>query len=150
MKKTPLNRYKPLKRTGTRKVNYKAKLDKIFSLYIRLRDSKAYNFQYFRCPTCGRVLPFAQADCSHYFSRVHLATRFDPDNCVAECRFDNRFNSEHLHALGIYLRQKLGEKRFALLEIRHKQIRKISEWEYKELIKYYTALVECLKRGEDV
>lgn len=123
------------------------RLDRVFSLYIRTRDSKEYRFKYFRCPTCGRVLPIEKADCSHYFSRVHMATRFDPDNCVAECSYDNRFNSSHLHHLGRYLERKLGEQRFALLEWKHNQVRKYSVWELDELTKYYKALTEQMKEG---
>lgn len=62
-------------------------LDKVFSLYIRLRDSKPYGFKYFKCPTCGRVLPFEQADCSHYYGRTHMNTRYCEENCVAECSY---------------------------------------------------------------
>lgn len=119
-----------------------SKLDKVFSRYIRLRDSKAYGFKYFKCPTCGRILPFEQADCSHYFSRRSNATRFDEDNCMAECRFDNRFNAEHLHKLREALVQRIGEKRFQILEWKHNQTKKWSDFELKEMIKYYQALVE--------
>lgn len=63
-----------------------AKLDRIFSLYIRLRDSAPFRHQAFRCISCGQVKPFEQADCGHFFSRRHMATRFDEDNCWCECR----------------------------------------------------------------
>lgn len=123
------------------------KLDRVFSQYIRMRDSKEYNFKYFRCPTCGRVLPVEKADCSHYFSRRHMATRFDPDNCVAECAYDNRFNSSHLHRMGQYLRRKLGDQRFELLEWKHSQTRKWTVWELDELMMYYKALTEQMMEG---
>lgn len=45
------------------------RLDKIFSLYIRLRDSRAFGFKAFKCISCGQVKPFRMADCGHYFSR---------------------------------------------------------------------------------
>lgn len=63
------------------------KLDKIFSLYIRLRDSKLYGYKYFKCISCGKVKPFEQQDCGHFFSRRHMATRFHEDNCHGECRY---------------------------------------------------------------
>lgn len=63
------------------------KLDKVFSLYIRLRDSAAYNYQYFRCISCGQIKPFEQMDCGHFISRTHQATRFDEENAHGECRF---------------------------------------------------------------
>ena len=61
------------------------KLDKVFSLYIRKRDAMPYGGRYFKCISCGRVLPFEQADCGHFWSRRHMATRFDEDNCNSEC-----------------------------------------------------------------
>lgn len=62
------------------------KLDRVFSLYIRLRDSKPFNHQYFRCISCGQIKPFDQMDCGHFIGRTHMATRFDEDNCHGECR----------------------------------------------------------------
>lgn len=126
--------------TVKKKPDLKAKLDKVFSLYIRLRDSKPFGYKYFKCPTCGRILPFEQADCSHYFSRKSNATRFDEDNCVAECRYDNRFNAEHLHKLRETLILRIGEKRFQILEWKHNQSQKYSDFELQELIKRYQAL----------
>ena len=61
--------------TVKKKPDLKAKLDKEFSLFIRLRDCMPNG--YFRCISCGQIKPFTQADCGHYFSRTHLATRFD-------------------------------------------------------------------------
>ena len=68
--------------TVKKKPDLKAKLDKEFSLFIRLRDAMPNG--YFRCISCGQIKPFTQADCGHYFSRTHLATRFDENNCHAE------------------------------------------------------------------
>lgn len=62
------------------------KLDKVFSEYIRLRDSKPYNFRYFRCISCGQIKPYEQMDCGHFIGRTHMATRFDEENCHGECR----------------------------------------------------------------
>lgn len=133
------------KKKAKKKPDYIKKLDAVFSMYIRLRDSKPYGYKYFKCPTCGRVLPFEQADCSHYFSRRSNSTRFDEDNCIAECRYDNRFNAEHLHKMREALIKKLGEERFELLEWKHNQSKKWSEFELKALIKYYQQLIDEMK-----
>ena len=82
-----------------KKPDLKAKLDKEFSLFIRLRDAMPNG--YFRCISCGQIKPFTQADCGHYFSRTHLATRFDENNCHAECRHCNRFKADHLEGLSL-------------------------------------------------
>ena len=120
-------------------------LDKWFSLYIRLRDSKPFGFKYFKCPTCGRVLPFEQADCSHYYGRMHMNTRYDEDNTCAECSYCNRFDSSHLIALGDYLKRKLGEQRYQLLRVKANIHKKWECWELEQLIKYYKARIEQIK-----
>lgn len=150
LKRSPLKvkpkdvKAKPKKRQKSQKTLIK-ELDAVFSMFIRMRDSKAYGFKYFKCPTCGRTLPFEEADCSHYYSRVNMNTRFDEDNTVAECRFDNRFNSSHLIALGEYLRHKLGEQRYMLLKLKANTHKKWECWELEQLIKYYKARIEQLK-----
>lgn len=124
------------KRPTRSKPNLTKKLDKVFSAYIRLRDVMPSG--YFKCPTCGRILPFAKGDCSHYFSRTHMATRFDEQNCCMECAYDNRMNSSHLHNLGKYLEKKLGKQGFELLEWKHNQSKKWSDFELQAMIDYYT------------
>lgn len=73
----------PRKSSVSLKKQLTSKLDKIFSLYIRLRDTDENG--YFKCPTCGKIKAFKQADCSHYWSRRHTSTRWNEDNCCAEC-----------------------------------------------------------------
>ena len=68
-----------------KKTDLVAKLDKVFSRYIRLRDCMPNG--YFRCISCGKIKPYEQADCGHFHSRRHMSTRFDEDNAHAECRY---------------------------------------------------------------
>lgn len=128
-----------------RKVDLVKKLDKVFSLYIRLRDTSPSGF--FRCISCGQVKPFAKADCGHYHSRKHMATRFSELNCNAECSSCNRFSSDHLHYYRENLIKKIGERRFALLEIEKNRTKQWSDFELEQLILYYRAL--CLKLKEE-
>lgn len=132
---------KPKKRQASQATLVK-KLDKVFSQYIRLRD--AFPNGTFRCPTCGRILPFAKGDCSHLYSRRHMATRFDEDNCVIECAYDNRFNSEHLIKLNQHVLNRIGETRYKMLSVKAHSTKKWSCFELEQLIKYYSALVKKL------
>lgn len=111
-----------------------SKLDREFSKYIRLRDAMG---SYFRCISCGKIKPIQQADCGHFYSRRHMATRWDEDNCNAECRACNRFDGDHLLGYRERLRRKIGDQRFAALAIRAKSTRKWSEFELERLIEYY-------------
>lgn len=130
----------------TKKPDYVAKLDKVFSEYIRLRDTMPSG--YFRCISCGKIKPYSQADCGHFYSRKHMNTRFDEDNCHAECRSCNRFSADHLIGYRENLIMKIGTKRFELLSWKANQIKHWSEFELKQLIKYYSVLVKKLKQDK--
>lgn len=101
---------------------------------------------YFRCISCGQIKPFTQADCGHYFSRTHLATRFDENNCHAECRACNRFRADHLEGYRENLIAKIGQQYFDLLKVKAASNTKISDFEYEQLIKYYKALNKKLRK----
>lgn len=112
----------------------KNKLDRVFSEYIRKRDSRD---GYFTCISCGRIKPYEQADCGHYINRVHLATRWSEENCNAECRHCNRFDENHLHGYRMNLVKKIGESRVLMLESRKNSQCKIGDFELKYLIDEY-------------
>lgn len=122
----------------------KAKLDRIFSLYIRLRDTMPNG--YFKCISCGKIKPFAQADCGHYVNRQHMSTRFHEMNCNAQCRHCNRFMEGNMQGYRQGLIEKYGEQRVIILEALKNQTRHYSDFEYRELIKYYQALCDKLKK----
>lgn len=125
-----------------------AKLDRVFSRYIRLRDAMPSGFC--RCISCGQIKSIKQMDCGHYFSRRSMATRFDEDNCNAECKRCNRFEASHLHGYRENLIKKIGEQRFALLEVKHNQTRKWSTWELEQLIIYYNKLVSEISKEKGI
>lgn len=148
-----------------------AKLDKVMSLYVRMRDSKEFHFRYFRCISCGQVKPIEQGDCGHYVSRTHMALRFDTRNMNCECRHCNRFSADHLigYRRNLVMKlgrqsfrdkhpgvtifstesvkecQRLGEQQVLLLEMMKNQTRKWSVFELQELYKYYSALILKMK-----
>lgn len=101
---------------------------------------------YFRCISCGQIKPFEQADCGHYFSRKHLSTRFDEDNCHAECRYCNRFLADHLEFYREGLIEKIGQQKFDLLKVKVASTSKMTDFEYEQLIKYYKALNKKLRK----
>ena len=126
-----------------RRTDYIKKLDRVFSEYIRLRDTMPNGM--FRCISCGKIKPYSQADCGHYHSRTHMSTRFDEENANAECRSCNRFCADHLVGYRKNLIAKIGEHRLDVLEWRAHQTKKWSDFELKELIKHYQAKIKDLK-----
>lgn len=139
------------------------KLDKVLSLYVRMRDSREFHYKYFRCISCGRVLPISEADCGHYHSRVHMSLRFDTRNVNAECRRCNRFSSDHLigYRKNLILKlgmlsfkqkhpnetpimeevKRLGEQQLDLMDVEKHQAKKWSVFELQQLYQYYSALI---------
>ena len=124
------------------------RLDKVFSKYIRLRDAMPGGM--FRCISCGRIKPIEQADCGHFHSRTHMSTRFDEDNCHAECRYCNRFSADHIIGYRENLIRKIGSQRFLLLEVKAHETRKWSHFELEQLAKYYKALVDKLQKEKGI
>lgn len=120
------------------------RLDRVFSQYIRLRDAMPGGV--FRCISCGRILPLEKADCGHYFSRRHMSTRFDEDNCNAECSWCNRFNSEHMVGYRENLIRKIGLQRFLLLSVRANETKKWSCFELETLARHYQGKVNELEK----
>lgn len=120
------------------------KLDKVFSKFIRLRDTMPNG--YFRCISCGEIKPFAKADCGHFFSRSHMSTRYDEDNCHAECSYCNRMRSDHLIGYRENLIRKIGQKRYDILEWKHNETKHYTDFDLKDKIKYYQDEVKKLKQ----
>ena len=128
-----------------KKVDLKAKLDKVFSEYIRLRDTAGHTKDgYFRCISCGQIKPYSQADCGHYIGRQHMATRYNEINCNAQCRACNRFEEGNKAGYRRGLVQKYGEIKILMLEAAQKSTVKISDCEYEAMIKYYKEEIKKL------
>ena len=119
-----------------------AKLDKVFSLYIRLRDSEN---GVFKCISCGKYKRFEQADCGHYVNRQHMSLRYSEMNCNAQCRHCNRFLEGNIQGYRRGLIDKYGESNVELLESMQNKTNKISEFELEEMIKYYQSKVKELQ-----
>ena len=63
--------------------------DRWFSRRIRLEASD--NFGIGACIDCGAPVPIKDADCGHFYSRRHFATRWENDNCFLQkkrCNMD--------------------------------------------------------------
>ena len=124
------------------------KLDKVFSRYIRLRDAMPGGMT--RCISCGKIKPVSSMDCGHFYSRTHMSTRFDEDNCNSECSACNRFSADHLIGYRENLIKKIGVQRFKLLEVKAHETKKWSCFELEQLIKYYKALGDKLSEEKGI
>lgn len=121
-------------------------LDKVFSKYIRLRDTISNGGHFGKCISCGLVKPYGNLDCGHFYSRYNLATRWDEDNCNAECVVCNRMDINHLDNYKKNLIQKIGQKRFDELTFRHNKTVKLMDYEIEEKIKEYEKKVRDIEK----
>lgn len=132
-----------------RKPDYKKKLDEVFSKYIRLKYSDERG--YCRCISCGKVHFWKQIQNGHYMSRRHLATRWSEDNCRPQCVACNIFNQGAAQMYRRNLVAEIGEDRVTWIEsFAHTSTKEPSDFEYKELIKYYTNKIEIILRDKNL
>ena len=139
---------KPSKGDRRTKSSAVDKADRQFSRFIRLRD--AIPGGAFKCISCGQFKRIEQADCGHFHSRKHMATRFDELNAHAECRACNRFSADHLIKYQENLIRLIGQEEFDRLNIRAKGIKQWSDTDLKELAKYYKALADKLAKEKGI
>ena len=118
------------------------KLDKVFAYYIRLRDIMPNGMG--KCISCGKIKPYSEIDCGHFFSRTNMATRFDEDNCNGECRACNRISADHLIFYQENLIKKIGVSRFSSLREKARSTKKWEADDLKKLIDHYRKEVRRL------
>jgi hypothetical protein len=121
-----------------------AKLDKVFSEYIRLRDSDENG--YCRCISCGKIAHWKDMDCGHFINRKHMSLRFNEVNCNAQCRADNRFDEGNLEGYrrGLIIKHSpdIIDRLYAMKNVQMK----FSQIEMDLLTKEYAKKVTELKK----
>lgn len=122
--------------------NLKDKLDKVFSLYIRLRDSDENGTV--ECFTSGKLMHYKQAHAGHYISRRHLSTRWDEVNVQVQSVKENIFNQGNAPVFAIKLDEKYGEGTSKNLVKKSNEIFKPTKDWYIEKIDYYKNKVDKL------
>ena len=136
------------KKTKSRETNLVKKLDTVFSAYIRLRDVMPNGC--FQCISCGHIFKFEDGDCGHFHSRVHMATRWEPDNCHFECKGCNRFSADHIIKYQVRLIRKIGQERFDRLTLLADSQKHWMQFELKDMIDKYTAEVKRLSAEKGI
>jgi hypothetical protein len=82
--------------------------DQWFSKYIRLRD--IIQGEYCRCCTCGKIIHWKyQAECGHFVTRDRSTTRFNEQNCHAQCNYCNCEKHGEQYRHGEYIDKKYGK-----------------------------------------
>lgn len=92
-----------------------AELDRLTSVVVRRRDR--------RCVTCGET---RRLQCSHFYSRRHLALRFDLRNCNAMCAECNRRHNADPSEYFRFMNERYGEAEVAELDSLRRDGRKVT------------------------
>lgn len=122
----------------------KNKLDRIFSLYIRLRDSRHGQNT---CFTCGDILKIGLMDAGHFRRREQNSTRYDEQNVQPQCRYCNRMKGGEQHIFGLELDIKYGEGTALKLTKKSFELKKFTVPELEALCAYYQEKIRILKEG---
>lgn len=120
-----------------------ARLDKIFSEFIRLRDSDKNG--YGKCITCGKIIFWKDGDAGHAINRAHMSTRFDEMNVHLQCRYCNRFREGEIVEYTQALVRKYGQSRLDILLAKKHLTNKLTNFDGEVFIKYYREKVKKLK-----
>ena len=120
-----------------------AKLDRIFSQYIRLRDSdKDGNC---RCCTCDCIKPWKEMHAGHYIGREAKNTRWEEQNVHGQCPSCNTFHEGRKPEYTLFLQRKYGLQIIGQLVSAGRRTKKWSHIEIEALIRHYQ---EEIKRFE--
>ena len=112
-----------------------AKLDKVFSEYIRRRYAKD---DIATCVTCSKQDHWKKLQAGHFMSRKHYSTRWDEDNVQVQCAGCNVFRYGEQYKFSKYLGSEKAEE----LHQKSKQIVKFSTQELEEMIQHYKDLLK--------
>lgn len=127
----------PKQKSGKTWSSLEKELDKLFSRYIKLRDDHT-------CQKCGRKFWESDngLDCSHYWNRGNLGTRYEEDNCVALCRdchtaWEPDPDGEYTE----FVKRRIGGERFEALARMARQLIKMTKADLQDKINYFKVVI---------
>ena len=119
------------------------KRDSVFSKIVRLRAR-------WNCEACGRFFQFGHGlQCSHFYGRRHMATRWDFDNAAAHCFTCHMKFGENPPLFDAWIRRYLGDGRYEMLRERHNRIVKRTKAELEELYQHLREQLKALEADPD-
>jgi hypothetical protein len=124
----------------------KAKLDKVFSKYIRIRNTDENG--YGECVTCAKCIHWKDGDAGHFITRAALSTRFEPRNVHLQCKGCNSFGNGMQYLHGKKIDEMYGSGTAETLYMISRQSVKIPPAEYQILIDSYTRIFNEIESGK--
>ena len=121
----------------------KDKLDKVFSQFIRLRDSDENGFG--QCCTCSKRIHWKEAHCGHFISRRHLGTRWDERNTALQCAYCNLYCQGQQYFFSVSIKERWGRDTVDELISLSKVTVKLTKSDYEQMIDLYKKKVKQLE-----
>jgi hypothetical protein len=113
------------------------KLDRIFSVYVRLKHSDSSGTC--TCITCGRLMHWKDAHAGHFIKRQHQSVRYDERNVHPQCPADNVYKGGCQDEYAAYVLNTYGHDALTDLLRLKRQTKKWTRTELEELIAKYKA-----------
>lgn len=117
-------------------------LDRIFSLYIRKRDSNKDG--YGKCVTCPTIKHYTKMDCGHFITRGVMAIRWHPFNCALQCKSCNGFAGGEQDIFSKEINKRWGQNTSETFQIKRHFSKKLERFTLELLIKEYTEKITQL------
>ena len=121
-----------------------AKLWKVFSEYIRLRDANDQGFC--QCFTCGFTANWKRFDAGHGIGRQHKATKYDERNVAAQCKRCNGFEGGKREVYKEEVNKRYGPQTWEKLEVMSRATCKRGQFEIDVMTKFYSEKVKELRK----
>lgn len=118
-------------------------LDRIFSLFIRLRASDEEG--YATCFTCGQVKKYREGDAGHFIGRSAYSLRWSETNVQFQDKKCNIFQSGQQYLFSVALDELYGEGTANSLLRKSKELIKYSSDDLRNMIEKYKDKVETIK-----
>jgi len=125
-----------------------AKLWKVFSEFIRLRDSDWGGFG--KCFTCSFRGEWKRFDAGHGLGRQHKAVKFDERNVHSQCKRCNGFEGGQQAIYKEEVNKKYGPQTWDELVLKSRQVCKRGKTEIDVMTEYYKKEIKKLKEAKGI
>jgi hypothetical protein len=120
-----------------------ARLWKVFSEFIRLRDADQNGFC--KCFTCSNIRYWRDMDCGHGIGRQHKGTKYNEQNNHAQCGKCNGFEGGRSDVYKEEMNRRYGPHTWELMLVASKKPKKYTHFELEALTEHYKREADKLR-----
>jgi len=125
------------------KKSIEKRLDKVFSEYVRKKETKN---GWGKCVSCGTPKSYEQLDAGHFINRKWRATRWLEENVHIQCIACNRFGEGDAAGYALYMLGRYGQKKVEYLQALSRETAKFTDSEGELMIKDFRQKLDELNK----